>query len=187
MRIETRKQIREAVLHDMAPAHAGQVSLEEVSRAFRGQGDFKEIEECLNDLVKEGLAMKTEVSGRSYYLFEGIARDAASQNERRLAQIRTELGSLLGEMDELEHLMEEERFALDRIRPIWSKEWDKSELGAEAIGRIQSYLSFIIDKPLQDHKREVATLQARITRLGIEKERRLSSKEETFIPLPASD
>src|SRR5438876_109097 len=59
MRVETRRQIREAVLHDMAPAHAGQVSLEEVSRAFRGRGDFKEVEECLNDLVKEGIAMKT--------------------------------------------------------------------------------------------------------------------------------
>src|SRR5439155_23736848 len=100
MRVETRRQIREAVLHDMAPAHAGQVSLEEVSRAFRGRGDFIEVEECINDLVKEGVAMKTEVSGRSYDLFEGIGDDAASQDERRFAQIRREFGSLLGWVEE---------------------------------------------------------------------------------------
>src|SRR5438874_1464831 len=70
MRAERKRQIREAVLHDMAPAYAGQVSLEDVSRTFRGRGGLKEVEECLNDLVNEGLARKTEVSGRPYYLFE---------------------------------------------------------------------------------------------------------------------
>ena len=186
MRAERKRQIREAVLHDMAPAYAGQVSLEDVSRTFRGRGGLKEVEECLNDLVNEGLARKTEVSGRPYYLFEAIARDAATQNERRVARIGTELESLLERMNKLEHLMEEERSALDRIRPIWFEEWDTSGLGMEAISRIQSYVSLVINNPLQDHRREVATLQAKITELRTEKERRSRSKEETFIPLPAS-
>ncbi len=186
MNLERRKLIREAVLHDMAPAYEGQVSLEDVNRAFRGRGDLKEIEECLNDLVKEGLATKTEVSGRSYYLFESIARDAVSRNERRLGEVENELELLQKEIEGLEHLREEERFALDHIRPIWFGGWDKSGLEREALDRVQNYIAIAIDKPLQDHGREMTRLHARVTELKLEKERRLISKQESFITLPAA-
>ncbi len=186
MKLERRKLIREAVLHDMAPAYEGQISLEDVNRAFRGRGEPKEIEECLDDLVKEGLAKKTEVSGLSYYLFESIARDAASRNERRFGEIEKELDLLQKEVEGLERLREEERVALDQVRPEWFGGWDKSGLDREAVDKIQNYIAMVIDKPLQDHVRELTALRAKITELKLEKARRLTSKEESFITLPAA-
>ena len=88
MRQEQKRQIQEAVLNSIAPAYTGQVSLEDVARAFTGRGSIEEIEECLDDLAKQGRAEKTVVMGHTYYVFQSIAGEAASRNEKRLVEIQ---------------------------------------------------------------------------------------------------
>src|SRR5215831_13565954 len=99
MKQDQKRQIQEAVLHNIAPAYAGQVSLEDVARAFRGRGDLKEIEECMDGLAKNGRAEKTMIQGRTYYVFASVASEAASQNEKRLTEIGKELDTLSKEQE----------------------------------------------------------------------------------------
>lgn len=186
MRPETKKQIREAVLYDMAPAQAGQVNLEDVARVFRGRGELREVEECLDELVKEGLAKRTRLSGRSYYIFESIAGEAAARNERRLKEIEERTGFLLKETERLEGLLKEENLALDRLRPIWLSGWEKSKLGPEEILNVRTYVSTVIGKHPETHHRELRKLGANMRELEEEKQRRLKWKEESFIQVPAS-
>src|SRR5215831_13559754 len=94
MKQDQKRQIQEAVLHSVASAYAGQVSLEDVARAFRGRGDLKEIEDCMDDLAKNGRAEKTVIQGRTYYVFESIANEAADQTDRQLAEIEKDLDSV---------------------------------------------------------------------------------------------
>ncbi len=185
MRPEQKQQIQDAVLHNIAPAHAGQVSLEDVARAFTGRGSVGEIEECLDDLVKQGRAEKTMVMGRTYYVFESIAGDAASYNEKRLSMIEKELDSLTREEQATEQLLKEERDALAVIRPIWLNGFDGSDIESADVQRIQKYVALVIERPLQEKTRRLVDIRNRIQDLKNQRDNRKAWREDSFLVLPA--
>jgi len=185
MRQEQKRQIQEAVLNSMVPAYAGQVSLEDVARAFTGRGSVGEIEECLDDFAKQGRAEKTVVTGRTYYVFQSIAGEAASRNEKRLVEIQKELESLSREKETTEQLLNQERDALDLLRPIWLNGFDLSDLESSDLQKIQNYTALMINKPLQEKTRRLLEIQSRIQELKSQRDNRKAWKEDSFLILPA--
>ena len=185
MRQEQKRQIQEAVLNSMAPAYTGQVSLEDVARAFTGRGSIGEIEECLDDLTKQGRAEKTVVMGRTYYVFQSIAGEAASRNEKRLVEIQKELDSLSREEEATEQFLNQERDALDLLRPIWLNGLDLSNLEASDLKKIQIYTALVINKPMQEKTRKLVEIQRRIQDLNSQRDNRKAWKEDSFLILPA--
>jgi len=185
MRQEQKRQIQEAVLNSMAPAYTGQVSLEDVARAFTGRGSVEEIEECLDDLAKQGRAEKTVVMGRTYYVFQSIAGEAASRNEKRLVEIQKELDSLSRDEETTEQLLNQERDALDLLRPIWLNGFDLSDLESSDLQKIQNYTALMINKPLQEKTRRLLEIQSRIQELKSQRDNRKAWKEDSFLILPA--
>ncbi len=185
MRQEQKRQIQEAVLNSMAPAYTGQVSLEDVARAFTGRGSIEEIEECLDDLAKRGHAEKTVVMGRTYYVFQSIAGEAASRNEKRLVEIQRELESLSREEETTEQLLNQERDVLDLLRPIWLNGFDRSNLEPSDLQKIQNYTALMINKPLQEKTRRLVEIRGRIHELNSQRDNRKAWKEDSFLILPA--
>ena len=187
MRQEQKRQIQEAVLHNIAPAYTGQVSLEDVARTFTGRGSIAEIEGCLDEFVKQGRAEKTVVLGRTYYVFEGIAGEAASSNEKRLDEIQKELEFLSGQEQEAERMLAQERQAIDVLRPIWLTRLDESSLDPSDVQRIQNYTALLIDRPLQEKSRRLIEIRSRISELSAQRDSRKAWKEDSFIVLPVKN
>ena len=82
-------------------------------------------------------------------------------------------------------MLNQERDALDLLRPIWLNGFDLSDLESSDLQKIQNYTALMINKPLQEKTRRLVEIQSRIQELKSQRDNRKAWKEDSFLILPA--
>lgn len=154
MRKEHCNQIKKSVFESLAPMNYGKVCLDEVYRLFSHMGKLAEIERCIDEFVKEGVAKKIQTKHGKFYVFEKIALEFG----RRW---REELNNLKKQMEEtknIELVLSEKIATLEKMRTIWLEGWNSVINNYEVYARVHNYISSIffgqkIEKILADLKK----------------------------------
>lgn len=139
MRKEQCNQIKKNVFENMAPINYGKVCLNDVYRLFSRMGKMVEIEKCIDELVKDGVAKKVETKHGKFYIFEGIALEFGRK-------WRKELNNLEEQMKQIENselVLNEKLATLEKMRTMWLEGWNNILEDIDVYTGLHNYISSI--------------------------------------------
>jgi len=172
MRKEQCRQIRTRIFEHVAPAHFGKVSLNNAYRLFSHLGSLSEIERCLDEFLKNGLAKKVEAAQGKFYVFEEIALEFGRRWNEELADLREQNRELEKEVLVLRGELE----AVEKMRDVWVDGWEDVLKDSDVYSSVNNYISSVFFG--QYVKRVLGKLQERnrILRTVSKKIREIESK-----------
>jgi ribosomal protein L33 len=85
MRREACQYVKRQVSNYLAPTYQGRIDLLAIYRLFSDHGTLVELEACMDEFVKEGIAQKSVEQGCKYYVF---ANSVCKHDKARRQRIR---------------------------------------------------------------------------------------------------
>jgi hypothetical protein len=112
--------LKTRILEHVAPAHYGKISLNDAYRLFSHFGSLKEIEKCLDGLVKCKAAQKVVTSQGKLYVFEDVALQFGKRWDEELKNLKIQSVNLEKEISFFNKEME----VTEKLREMWLGGWD---------------------------------------------------------------
>jgi adenylosuccinate synthase len=137
MRKEQCNQIKKNVFENIAPINYGKVCLNDVYRLFSHVGKIVEIEKCIDEFVKDGIAKKIETKHGKFYVFENIALEF----DRKW---REELEGLKKQKEQIkntESILNEKLLTLEKMRTVWLEGWNSVLKDPDVYAGLYNYVS----------------------------------------------
>ena len=138
MKKEDCEYIRKSLIEHVAPANHGKVSFSDICRVFSDFGSLKELEECVDGLVKSKLVEKRDTELGKMYVFP-IAREFGKRSMERIETLQTDSDQLKNEMDTIKSTL----MSLEELRSIWSNGWEKVLSEAKDSASVKHYISSV--------------------------------------------
>jgi hypothetical protein len=178
MRKEQCNQIKRSVFENVAPMNYGKVGLNDVYRLFSHMGRMVEIEKCIDEFVKDGVAKKVETTHGKFYVFEEIALEFGRKWKEEVSSLKEQMKQI--ENNEL--VLNEKLVILEKMRNIWLEGWKDVLKDSDVYVGLHNYVSSIffgqrIEKILANLKNINERMQIINKRIG-ELEGRLKESYE---------
>jgi uncharacterized protein YhaN len=122
MRKEQCNQIKKNVFENIAPVNYGKVYLNDVYRLFSHMGKIVEIEKCVDEFVKDGIAKKIETKHGKFYVFENIALEFGRKWREELDILRKKKKQI----ENKESILSEKLATLEKMRALWLEGWNSA-------------------------------------------------------------
>lgn len=160
--------IQKRVLGYLLEPYNGEISLIEAGRLFSAYGSTKEIERCLDGLLKSGMAAKEGVGGQAVYIFPGykdnIMRSVLLASERA-DKLRVAKSSALNEVD-----------LINQIKTAWLSDWSSSGVSEETQVKIREFVNDYLSTRLVEKLKNLESINAELEHL----EERVKFEEKTY-------
>ena len=160
MRKEKCRQIKTNIFENVAPSHYGKVNLNDAFRLFSHLGSRDDIEKCLDEFVKEKVAIKVEAAQGKIYVFEEIALAFGKKWSDDLAGLREQNKKLENEVSVLQGKIG----IMEDIRNLWMDGWEDLIKDQDLCANVSNYVSSVffapqIEKGLHELKERNRTLK----------------------------
>ena len=139
MRKERCKQIKTRIFEHVAPVHYGKLSLNEAYRLFSHLGSQAEIERCLDEFVKNGVANKVKVAQGKFYVFEGIALEFGRKWKEKLEDLKEQNK----ELENAILVLQQELEVIQKMRGIWLDGWEDVLKDPDVYSSVNNYISSV--------------------------------------------
>jgi len=139
MRKEHCDQIKKRIFENLAPINYGKVCLDDVYRLFSYLGTKAEIEKCVDEFIKDGVARKIETKRGKFYVFDSIAL----QFGRRWEEEITFLKKQKEDLENIESILKEKLITLEKMRTIWLDGWNSVLSDPDDYAGLHNYVSSI--------------------------------------------
>jgi hypothetical protein len=139
MRKEQCNQIKKNVFENIATLNYGTVCLNDVYRLFSHVGKIVEIEKCVDEFVKDGIAKKIETKHGKFYVFENIALEFGRK-------WREELEGLKKQKEQFENtasVLTEKLLTLEKMRTVWLEDWNSVLKDPDVYAGLHYYVSSV--------------------------------------------
>ena len=163
----------------MAVSTDGRVRLADVARVFRRYGTLREIEDCMDELVNEGLATKLETPAGIEYVIEAVARQTAEANEHRLAELQSEAIRARAGLEKASKMTSDEILGLEELRSIWLGGW--GDLDVDQTVRLDGYAAMILNREAARVRRDQRSLEQELTNATREIEKLQRWKDASYL------
>jgi uncharacterized protein YhaN len=139
MRKEQCNQIKKSVFENLAPVNYGKVCLNDVYRLFSHMGKMVEIEKCIDEFVKNGVAKKIQTKRGKFYVFEKIALDFGRKWREELDNLRKKKKQI----ENTESILSEKLATLEKMRAFWLEGWNDVLNDPEVYAGLHNYVSSV--------------------------------------------
>ena len=139
MQKEKCQQIKKHVFENIASTYYGKVSLNYVYRLYSHFGSIAEIEKCLDEFVKNGIAEKVEIAQGKCYIFREIALQFGKRWNKELTDLK-ERGK---ELEDEILLLRSEIDAVGKMRDIWLDGWEDVLQDPNLYPSVNNYISSV--------------------------------------------
>ncbi|MEM3765808.1 MAG: hypothetical protein QXU46_02130 [Candidatus Bathyarchaeia archaeon] len=139
MRKEQCNQIKKSVFENLAPMNYGKVCLNDVYRLFSHMGKMVEIEKCVDEFVKDGVAKKIQTKHGKVYVFEKIALEFGKKWKEKLDNLKKQKEQI----EDTESILTGKLATLERMRTVWLEGWNSVLNDPEVYAGLHNYLSSV--------------------------------------------
>jgi len=164
MKKEICEYIKKCVYENIAPIHYGKVSLSEVYRLFSNYGSLSDLENCLDDFIKNGIAEKKMNSKGKIYIFKNIALEYGKRLKKELNNLKNKEEKIKKEISYIKNNIG----IIEEIGNIWKEKWEKyfkNKTYASLINYISIFLGNYMKKYLdllQDYNNKLKEIEGKI-------------------------
>jgi hypothetical protein len=117
------KKIQTQIFENIAPLYDGIVTLNEAVRLFSYLGEKEEIEDCLDQFIKNKIAKKIQTSHGIIYVFEEIALNFGKKWQNDVIELKKQ-GQ---ELEKTVTVLKQKENHLEELNKIWADGWDKTD------------------------------------------------------------
>jgi len=139
MQKEQCDQIKKRIFENIAPINYGKVCLDDIYRLFTHMGTKSEIEKCVDEFIKDGVARKIETKHGKFYVFNGIALQFGRRWKEELNVLKKQKEHL----ENIESILKEKLVTLEKMRTVWLEGWNSVLNDSDVYAGLHNFISSV--------------------------------------------